>query len=85
MTEILIYTSISIVTITFLIINQKGYWEDHFKVILRPKLEIFVCLVLIGLSYSSIELHKVKKKHTEFTIGSLDKNPLSKSIYSTEV
>lgn len=62
MTEIIIYTAISIMMITFLIINQKGYWEDHVKVILRPKLEILVCLVLIVLSYSSVELHKVKKK-----------------------
>lgn len=77
MTDIIIYTAISIVTITFLIINQKSYWEDHLKVILRPKLEVLVCLLLIGLSYSSVELHKVKKnKHTEFTIGSLDRKSI---------
>ncbi|WP_273566408.1 hypothetical protein [Maribacter halichondriae] len=73
MTEIIINATISLVIIKLLTINQKGYWEDHFKVILRAKLEIVVCLILLGLSYSSIELHKVKKnEHTEFTIGSLD-------------
>jgi len=79
MTETIIYITISVVAITFLIINQKSYWEDHLKVILRPKLEILVCLVLVGLSYSSIELHKDKKnKHTEFTIGSLDQKSIEK-------
>lgn len=78
MTEILIYITISIVSVTLLIMNQKGYWEDHFKVALRPKLEISVCLVLIGLSYSSIELHKGKKnRHTEFIIGSLDQRSIA--------
>lgn len=77
MTQTLIYITISIVTITFLIINQKDYWKDHIKVILRPKLEILICLVLIGLSYSSIELHNNKKnKHTGFTIGSLNQNSI---------
>lgn len=73
MTDFIIYISISLLAITILLFNQKDYWEDHFKVILKPASEIFVCLLLIVLSYASIELHTLKKKeHIAFTIGSLD-------------
>ena len=77
MTELIIYSIITLLIVIVLIINQKEYWKDHFKVTLRLKVEILICLILIGLAYTSTELHTIKKKEfSEFTIGSLDQNAI---------
>jgi membrane-associated phospholipid phosphatase len=56
-----------------LTVNTEDYWKDHKILTLNAKFEILICLVLLGLAYASIEIHKSKKNdHTEFTIGSLD-------------
>ncbi len=67
------FGAISLLIVWLLIVNQKNYWGDHKAVILGLKLEVVICLICLGLSYTSIELQKEKvKSHIEFEIGSLD-------------
>lgn len=72
----LIYILIAFL-ITLLLINKKDYFQDHFAVTLRLKKEILICAILIGLSYTSIELQKIKADNfTEFEIGSLSQTKM---------
>lgn len=73
MIETLIYVTISIGIILLLSVKQKRYWENHLLLFVKTKRAILICLLLIGLAYTSLELQKNKKTvHTEFNIGSLD-------------
>ncbi|WP_299439829.1 phosphatase PAP2 family protein [uncultured Aquimarina sp.] len=69
----IIYILISLIIVLLLVLRKNDYFQDHCIVTLSSKKEFLICLVLIGLSYTSIELQKIKADNfTEFEIGSLN-------------
>jgi membrane-associated phospholipid phosphatase len=73
MSSVITYALVSLLIIVILTVHQKSYWKDNLAITLDIKREIAICLVCLGLSFTSIELQKEKEANfSKFEIGSLD-------------
>ncbi|MFD2565239.1 phosphatase PAP2 family protein [Aquimarina rubra] len=73
----IIYIFISLIIVLLLLLNKNDYFQDNWVVTLSVQREILICLVLIGLSYTSFELQKIKADNfTGFEIGSLNQTKI---------
>jgi len=70
---VLIYVIISLLIAYLLIRSKKNYFQDNQVLTLSVKRELLICLVLIVLSYTSLELQRIKKDNfSGFEIGNLN-------------
>lgn len=73
----LFYFILLLFIVLFLVLNQKQYWKENYALTLNLKREIIICLVCVGVSFASMELHKASyKKHSSFEMGSFDQTQI---------